>query len=242
MRLSSLCVCVVVLGVVGVSSGPAQRREPGAAKERGEAKEPGERKEDADDDKGPEDAGPAMGLGAGMAGAVHPLMQALDADGDGVISAKEIKSAAKALKSLDANRDGKLTQDELAPGLRTRHARCRWRGRSRRARRNRTRRCGRSRRRGIWRGRWIWRSRRRWWWRRRSRWWWSRWRGRLRPTADQQAHGIRQEPGRATRRREELPEQYQPMFQRLDMDGNGSVDIRELRAAAARGNPGVKGP
>jgi hypothetical protein len=32
------------------------------------------------------------------------------------------------------------------------------------------------------------------------------------------------------------------MFERLDMDGNGSVDIRELRAAAARGNPGVKGP
>ena len=122
MRLSSLLVCVLVLFVVSVSSGQAQRREPGEAKERGEAKEPGEakkpgeREKDADDDKGPGDAGPAMGLGAGMAGAVHPLMQALDADGDGVISAKEIKSAAKALKSLDANHDGKLTQDELLPG------------------------------------------------------------------------------------------------------------------------------
>jgi Ca2+-binding EF-hand superfamily protein len=46
--------------------------------------------------------------------------------------------------------------------------------------------------------------------------------------------------GRLTR--EELPEQFQPLFERLDMDGNGSVDIRELRAAAAHGNPGVKGP
>ena len=40
MRLSSLLVCVLVLFVVTVSSGQAQRREPGEAKERGEAKEP----------------------------------------------------------------------------------------------------------------------------------------------------------------------------------------------------------
>jgi len=44
-----------------------------------------------------------------------PLLKALDADGDGQISAKEIENAALALKSLDKNKDGKLTRDELRP-------------------------------------------------------------------------------------------------------------------------------
>ena len=42
-------------------------------------------------------------------------MTALDANGDHVISAAEIKNAAKALAKLDKNKDGKLTQDELRP-------------------------------------------------------------------------------------------------------------------------------
>ena len=42
-------------------------------------------------------------------------MVALDADKDGQISAKEIANAAAALKSLDKNKDGKLTQDEIRP-------------------------------------------------------------------------------------------------------------------------------
>jgi hypothetical protein len=42
-------------------------------------------------------------------------MMALDADGDHMISADEIKNAAKALASLDKNKDGKLSQDELRP-------------------------------------------------------------------------------------------------------------------------------
>ena len=44
-----------------------------------------------------------------------PLIKALDADGDGEISAKEIKNAAAALKKLDKNEDGKITRDELMP-------------------------------------------------------------------------------------------------------------------------------
>jgi Ca2+-binding EF-hand superfamily protein len=44
-----------------------------------------------------------------------PVMKALDADGDGEISAKEIENAAAALKTLDKNDDGKLTADELRP-------------------------------------------------------------------------------------------------------------------------------
>lgn len=44
-----------------------------------------------------------------------PLLRALDADGDGVISAEEIANAPAALKKLDKNGDGKLTPDELVP-------------------------------------------------------------------------------------------------------------------------------
>lgn len=44
-----------------------------------------------------------------------PLMSALDTDGDGEISAEEIKAAATTLLTLDKNKDGKLTQDETRP-------------------------------------------------------------------------------------------------------------------------------
>ena len=44
-----------------------------------------------------------------------PVIAALDADGNGEISAAEIKNATAALKKLDGNLDGKLTNDELRP-------------------------------------------------------------------------------------------------------------------------------
>jgi hypothetical protein len=46
---------------------------------------------------------------------IMPLMQALDANMDGVIDEKEIANAPAALKKLDKNSDGKLTQEELRP-------------------------------------------------------------------------------------------------------------------------------
>ena len=45
----------------------------------------------------------------------NPLMEALDTNHDGVLSADEIASAAASLKKLDKNGDGQLTQDELRP-------------------------------------------------------------------------------------------------------------------------------
>jgi Ca2+-binding EF-hand superfamily protein len=42
-------------------------------------------------------------------------MEALDANHDGVIDENEIANASAALKALDKNGDGKLTQDELRP-------------------------------------------------------------------------------------------------------------------------------
>lgn len=45
----------------------------------------------------------------------HPIIQALDTNGDFEISAEEIKNAAAALKKLDKNNDGKLSREELRP-------------------------------------------------------------------------------------------------------------------------------
>ena len=44
-----------------------------------------------------------------------PLLAALDADGDGAVSATEIVSAPRSLRALDADGDGRLTAAELRP-------------------------------------------------------------------------------------------------------------------------------
>ena len=66
----------------------------------------------------PADA-PARPVGAPVRGAHArpqlPVMLALDANADGVISAPEIANAVASLKALDANGDGMLTHDELRP-------------------------------------------------------------------------------------------------------------------------------
>jgi hypothetical protein len=62
--------------------------------------------------------GPPGREGRFMAGApVHPVVQALDADGDGVLSAAEIDNAPAALRKLDKDRNGKLTGDEIRPAF-----------------------------------------------------------------------------------------------------------------------------
>jgi Ca2+-binding EF-hand superfamily protein len=44
------------------------------------------------------------------------MVEALDANQDGVIDAAEVARAGEALKKLDANGDGKLTEEEFRPG------------------------------------------------------------------------------------------------------------------------------
>lgn len=46
---------------------------------------------------------------------INPLVQALDTDKDGEISAEEIAKAPAALKTLDRNGDGKLSGEEIRP-------------------------------------------------------------------------------------------------------------------------------
>ncbi|SPE32829.1 hypothetical protein SBA3_1920009 [Candidatus Sulfopaludibacter sp. SbA3] len=46
---------------------------------------------------------------------IHPILAALDADHNGEISAAEIRNAPAMLRTLDDNRDGKLTVDEILP-------------------------------------------------------------------------------------------------------------------------------
>jgi hypothetical protein len=61
------------------------------------------------------------GPGSGQPGGPHhhppppPLLVALDSDHDGVISAEEIANAPQALRSLDKNGDGKLSEAEVRP-------------------------------------------------------------------------------------------------------------------------------
>jgi caffeoyl-CoA O-methyltransferase len=52
----------------------------------------------------------------GQGGAPNPLLQAFDTDRDGTLSAAEIDAAAAKLRERDANKDGKLTADELPRG------------------------------------------------------------------------------------------------------------------------------
>ena len=57
----------------------------------------------------------APGAQGGRGMMMLPIIQVLDANGDGVIDEKEIANAPAALKKLDKNGDGKLTMDELRP-------------------------------------------------------------------------------------------------------------------------------
>lgn len=58
---------------------------------------------------------PEGGRGGFMRGI--PVIAAIDADGDGTVSAAEIDGASKALKALDKNGDGKLSEDETRPSF-----------------------------------------------------------------------------------------------------------------------------
>src|SRR5262249_28293836 len=57
-------------------------------------------------------------LGGGGRPPMPPVFNALDANNDGAIDAKEIENAAAALRKFDKNGDGRLTPDEFRPANR----------------------------------------------------------------------------------------------------------------------------
>lgn len=61
---------------------------------------------------GPDDFGPPGGFLR-----LFPLMAVLDTNEDGQISTKEMKRAAAALRTLDKDENGTLTEDELRPEM-----------------------------------------------------------------------------------------------------------------------------
>ena len=44
---------------------------------------------------------------------VDPVLAAIDTDGDGKLSAAEIKASARSLRQLDKNQDGSVSRDEV---------------------------------------------------------------------------------------------------------------------------------
>lgn len=83
-----------ILGVAGVAAFTAMAQPPGGGRGQG-GRGPG----------GPDGFRPPP----------HPIEKALDADDDHVISASEIENAAAALKKLDKNSDGKISEEEMRP-------------------------------------------------------------------------------------------------------------------------------
>ena len=59
---------------------------------------------------------PGGGPGRGGFHPLHPVEQAIDANGNGLLSRDEIKNAGRSLLRLDANEDGRLTSNEFGPG------------------------------------------------------------------------------------------------------------------------------
>ena len=97
-----------------------RQRPSGAAGERGQGAERRQRPSGAGRERG--SRGSQLGGRGGQGGPggflrMFPVMAALDSDGNGEISSEEIKGAVAALKKLDKNKDGKLTEDELRPSF-----------------------------------------------------------------------------------------------------------------------------
>ena len=101
----------------------AQRRErPSRAageqsRERGQGAERRQRPSGTSRERGSQSGGRGGQGGPGGFMRMFPVMSALDSDGNGEISSEEIKGAVVALKKLDKNKDGKLTEDELRPNF-----------------------------------------------------------------------------------------------------------------------------
>ncbi len=101
LRIFSLLAVTALSTTVAMAQPPEGNRPP-----RGEGRSGGGPSEG----RGRPDGQRPSGFGGGGA-----LFRALDADGDGVVSAAELANAVQALKALDKNNDGQLTLEEVSP-------------------------------------------------------------------------------------------------------------------------------
>lgn len=94
----------------------------GLAQDTGEAPGNGGPPPQEDGNFGPRRGGPPGGPQGRRADMPprNPVIAALDANQDHVISAEEIANAVAVLKSLDKNNDGQLTPDEIRPQMQNR--------------------------------------------------------------------------------------------------------------------------
>jgi Ca2+-binding EF-hand superfamily protein len=60
--------------------------------------------------------GPGGGRGPMNFIRMDPVLAAVDSNGDGIISAEEIRNSSEALRKLDTNGDGKITREEASVG------------------------------------------------------------------------------------------------------------------------------
>ena len=159
----------------------------------------------------------------------HPILAALDADRDGVLSADEIANAATALQQLDKNKDGKLSTRELRPQRGARDRARRGRGGADRFGQPPQGR-GRRGKGGPGRGG----------------------PGRSGPGRGNLASRLMQhdQDGDGKVAKDELPERMQRKFNRADANGDGTIDQDEAsqmaerfadRRAGGRGREGAKG-
>lgn len=107
----------LLVGALGVAAAPSVFAQP----PRGEGPPGGEGPEGPGRPFGPRGPGGPGGPG-GPEGRMFrmppsPLMTTLDVDGDGELSSKEIANATAALKTLDKDKNGKLTENELRPNF-----------------------------------------------------------------------------------------------------------------------------
>ena len=104
------------------AAGEQRRERPSRAageqsRERGQGAERRQRPSGTSRERGSQSGGRGGQGGPGGFMRMFPVMSALDSDGNGEISPEEIKGAVAALKKLDKNKDGKLTEDELRPNF-----------------------------------------------------------------------------------------------------------------------------